>query len=48
MFKTMFDWKHLLTPLAIVQHRRWLNNTQYIDSRTLYVFGIRLAYWTTS
>lgn len=42
----MFSLGHVLIPLAIVKTRRQSGITSYIDSRSLYVFGIRLAYWT--
>lgn len=42
----MFSIKYLMIPLAIIKSRRPTSVNSYIDSRELYVFGIRLAYWT--
>ncbi len=42
----MFSLKHILIPLAIIKSRRYVNATTFIDARELYVFGVRLAYWT--
>ena len=41
----MFNLNVVLIPLSIVkQHRQ--SGMSYIDYRELYVFDIRLAYWT--
>lgn len=44
----MFNLSVVLIPLSIVKQRRQSGMTSYIDYRELYVFGIRLAYWTCS
>lgn len=42
----MFNFSVVLVPLSIVKLRRPAGYGSYIDCRELYVFGIRLAYWT--
>lgn len=42
----LFNLKHIFTPLAIVKTRRITGVQTFIDARELFVFGVRLAYWT--
>lgn len=41
----MFNFDHILTPLAIVRATRHVAGG-YVMSRSVYIFGIRIIYWT--
>jgi len=41
----MFNFDHILTPLALVRSSRNVSGS-IIESRSVYVFGIRIIYWT--
>lgn len=43
----MFNYKFALVPLSIVRMYRMEGST-ILHYRVLYLFGIRLAYWTCS
>ena len=47
MFRYIVAFEHLLTPIAIEEYR-----TQKVHSsqtfKMLYVFGVRVAYWSTT
>ena len=45
-FKSVFDWEHVLTPVA-VEHRR-VRETGLRTVRLVYIFGIRVAYYSTT
>lgn len=41
----MFSWRHALIPIAVI----WSRQARFratVHCKELYVFGIRLAYWT--
>ena len=45
-FKSVFDWEHVLTPVA-VEHRR-VREPGLRTVRLVYIFGIRVAYYSTT
>lgn len=45
--KKIFDYEHLLTPLA-VEHLINKSSTGSRTYRIVYVFGIRVAFWSTN
>lgn len=46
MFRDFFDYRHMLTPIAVLRLQRG-TGTGIIEYRVLYIFGLRVAYWTT-
>jgi hypothetical protein len=44
IFRDMFEFSHILTPIA-VEHFRL--SSQKRSFKILYIFGIRIAYWST-
>lgn len=42
----MFDFQHILTPIAVVRRQRPGQLGHAIEYRTLHLFGVRIAYWT--
>jgi len=50
MFKYLFAWKHILTPLACEHYRTEEDKGFYVLRQTFrcwYVFGIRVFYYST-
>ena len=47
IFKNMFDIEHILTPLA-VEHLNTFSLSGERTYRVVYIFGIRIAYWSTT
>lgn len=41
----MFNFEHILTPLAVVRGYRHVSG-EIVYSRSVYIFGIRIIYWT--
>lgn len=41
----MFDFQHILTPIAIVARVRYGDRGRKIEYSTLHIFGFRVAYW---
>lgn len=44
IFRDLFDVEHILTPIAI-EHIRLIS--QQRTYKILYVFGLRIVYWST-
>lgn len=44
-FKAMFDFEHILTPVAIELFQRSMRGNPIRTFKVLYIFGIRVAYW---
>lgn len=42
----MFSLPLLLIPVSVIRRHEAAGFNTYVDSRTMYVFGIRVAYWT--
>lgn len=45
-FARLFDREHVLTPIA-VEHLRVAVGTQFRSFRMVYIFGVRVMYWST-
>lgn len=46
LFTGMFKSRFFLTPVALLLEDRTIKSGGFISFRTLYIFGIRVAYWT--
>ena len=50
-FVGLFCLRHLLTPIAVTHYKETIAGfgvcTQYETYKILYVFGVRVAYWST-
>lgn len=45
-FRFIFDWEHVLTPIAIEHRQAMTGGTR--TYRHVYVFGVRVAYYSTT
>jgi len=46
IFGTLFDFEHILTPLAI-EHLHTVTATRERSFKIVYIFGVRVAYIST-